>query len=134
MSTVEHKGIVKRIKGRDIEVEFCRSSACGNCESSGFCGVESASQSVWVKDSVAMAEVGEEVTVVMAESAGLIAVLWGYVIPLIVFFVALITLKSLLRHEGLAGVLALLMLGPYYAVLWLLRGRMKKTFSFHLKR
>ena len=50
----------------------------------------------------------------MEESLGRKAVLLGYVLPLVVLLVSIIVFLSLLKHEGLAALLSILMLVPYY--------------------
>lgn len=133
MNTVEHKGIVKKVQGRDIAVEICRSSACGACEANGFCGVEREQQLIVIKDVDQKVRVGDEVIVAMKKSLGMQAVLLAYVFPMIIFFFLVVFLSKMLHHEWLAGLLSLLFLSFYYIIIWCFRVRLSKSFVFHLK-
>ena len=75
---------------------------------------------------------GEQVMVTMEESLGRKAVLLGYVLPLIVLLVSIVVFLSLMKHEGLAALLSLMMLVPYYLVLYLFRKKLRKEFRFRI--
>ena len=76
---------------------------------------------------------GDQVMVRMEESLGRKAVLLGYVLPLVVLLVSIIVFISLLKHEGLAALLSILMLVPYYSTLFLFRKKIHKEFRFRIQ-
>jgi hypothetical protein len=53
-------------------------------------------------------------------------------LPLIIVCFTLILLLKLTNNEALAGLTSILMLVPYYLILWLLRRVIKKNFKFRL--
>ena len=77
--------------------------------------------------------VGQEVVVVGELGLGLQATLWAYVVPLVLLMVVLLTAARLTGREGLAALLALLSLVPYFVVLYLLRNRLQQSFTFSIK-
>ena len=76
---------------------------------------------------------GQEVVVAMKKSLGGKAVFLGYLLPFLLLIGVLITVLTLSGDEGIAGLSAIGILIPYYLVLYLLRDRLKKTFSFSIE-
>lgn len=69
----------------------------------------------------------------MEESLGHKAVLMGYVLPLIVLVGSIVLFLSFFKNEGLAALLSILMLVPYYFILYLFRKRLRKEFRFRIE-
>ena len=66
-------------------------------------------------------------------SLGLQAVLWTYVVPLVLLMTVLMGASRLIGSDGVAALAALASLVPYYGVLYLLRDRLQRRFSFRIK-
>ena len=64
---------------------------------------------------------------------GLQAVLLAFVFPLIIVFAAIVTGTSMQWEETTSGLTGLLLLVPYYCILYFLRDKLKKRFIFTLK-
>lgn len=77
--------------------------------------------------------VGQEVVLVGQVGLGLRATLWAYAVPVVLLMAVLMLTYSVTRSEGEAAVAAVLSLIPYYMVLYLLRERLQRTFSFRIK-
>jgi sigma-E factor negative regulatory protein RseC len=75
---------------------------------------------------------GQQVNVMMKQSLGNFAVFLGYILPFLVLLLTLIISISVGLGEGVAGLLALGILVPYYFVLYRLRNRLGRKFSFQL--
>ncbi len=71
-------------------------------------------------------QVGDEVSVRMKPSTGYAAVGWLYVLPFVVMIVVLIFVLMVNGSEGIAGISALLVLAPYYGMLYLRRAFFQK--------
>jgi sigma-E factor negative regulatory protein RseC len=69
----------------------------------------------------------------MEQSAGTWAVLLAYVIPVVILVMALFILVSIHLDEGMAALISLALLVPYYLGLYFFRDRLKKSFKFKLK-
>ncbi len=133
--SIIHPGIIENINGNKVSVRILSQSACSACHAKGACTVAD------MKDKIIDTEMdqpgnwktGDEVMVRMDESLGRKAVILGYGLPLIVLVGSIIIFLSLLANEGLAALLAILMLVPYYLALYLFRNRLHKEFRFTIE-
>ena len=129
---VTHPGFIKSISAGKAEVAIIAKSACASCEIKGACSVSDTTEKfidVKLPDKSENYRIGQAVTVKMKQSSGTWAILFGYVFPFVLILAALIIFTSLNLDQGLAGVLSLSMLLPYYFVLYLLRNLFKKRFD-----
>ena len=78
--------------------------------------------------------INEEVQLCGQSSLGLQAVLLAFVFPLIIVFAAIVTGTSMQWEETTSGLTGLLLLVPYYCILYFLRDKLKKRFIFTLKK
>jgi sigma-E factor negative regulatory protein RseC len=77
---------------------------------------------------------GDEVVIVGQTSVGLKAVLYAFVLPFVLLLATLFIAMPLSGDNQLtAGLSALLVLAPYYLILYLLRHRLAKALTFHLR-
>ena len=133
--SIIHPGIIENTDGSKVSVRILSQSACSACHAKGACTVAD------MKDKIIDAEMdragrwktGDEVMVRMDESLGRKAVILGYGLPLVVLISSIIIFLSLLKNEGLAAILAILMLVPYYLVLYIFRNRLHKEFRFTIE-
>ncbi|HPI44991.1 MAG TPA: SoxR reducing system RseC family protein, partial [Tenuifilaceae bacterium] len=77
--------------------------------------------------------VGETVKVLLKQSLGFKALFLAYILPFIVVITALFSLSSFVS-EGIAGILALLSLIPYYAILYFFKNKISKQFNFDIEK
>ncbi len=132
---IEHKGKIDSIEGNRIKVHFLNISACASCHAKGVCTAsDMENKEVEVIDYSGNFNKGEEVRVLLQQSLGFKALLWGYVVPFLVVLTGLFVLSSLTDNEVIAGVGALSLLVPYYIALYLLKERIKKVFSFTIQK
>ncbi len=134
--TIEHSGIISDVSDKLIKVSVMPESACGNCRVRGSCSIgdkERKTIEVFPQQGETYS-VGEEIKVVLEQSLGMKALVLGYIVPFLVLMFILTVLISLGLSEGLAGLLSLLSLAPYYYGLSFFRDRLKKEFSFRLRK
>lgn len=131
---IRHQGTVDSIDGQKVNVRITQSSACGGCQARNICrAAESKEKVVQVLSADAAAlHVGQEVTVAGAESLGLRAVALAFGLPLLFLMAGLITAMALTGSEKVAALCALVVLAPYYMVLFLCRNRIKRDFRFRI--
>ena len=132
---VTHPGIIKKIELNKVEVAIMVTSGCASCEVKGACTVSEVEEKV-VNVSTPKADsyrVGQMITIEMSQSLGTWAVLLGYVFPFLVLFLGLILFINLGLDQGLAGVFSLLLLGPYYGSLYLLRNYLTTRFTYNIR-
>jgi len=132
---ISHPGIVDEIDREIIRVKILSASACASCQVKGICNMsEMQEKMVDVKNSRdGRFSVGDNVNVVMKRSLGTKALLLGYIIPFLIIFISLIVLVSIMDHEGLAGLISLSLVGPYYLFLYFRRDKIKRTFEFSIQ-
>ncbi|MFV0554226.1 MAG: SoxR reducing system RseC family protein [Mangrovibacterium sp.] len=131
---ISHEGIVKRITEDTITVGFVNKSACASCHAKGACSAsDMQDKEVEVRRTAKEYRVGERVMIVGKTSQGFVALLWGYVFPLLLVLAVLIGSISLGKEEGFSALVALGSLVPYYIIVYLLRDRLKSKLEFVIK-
>jgi len=132
---IEHAGVISKIEDNCIYVSIMQSAACADCHAKTMCSLSEAKEKIieipYISGNY---KVGEEVIVTGASSLGLMAVFYAFVIPLILIVSVLLLVIRLFESEILAVVLTIVSLIIYYAILYSLRGKMKKKFVFTLTK
>ncbi len=133
--SITHPGIIERITENSVFVKILSMSACASCHAKGMCSIADVEEKVVEvkKDPNREYTVGEEITVVMKKSLGGRAVFLGYVLPFLLMIATLIAVLLITGEEGPAGLSAILVLIPYYWLLYVFRNRLKRTFSFTIE-
>ena len=133
--SIIHPGIIVNISGETVQVKILSQSACSSCQVKSACAVAEMEEKMIEIDKSGSGSwnTGDKVMVRMEESMGRKAVLLGYVVPLVIIVVSVIIFLALLNHEGLAALLSILILIPYYFLLYFFRDRLKKEFRFRLE-
>ena len=132
---IEHEGIVTGVTDSHILVRILQQSACAGCHAAGVCSTADQKEKIIeVEDHSGAYEVGEQVTVWGQTSLGMQAVLLAFVVPLFIILVALIAGTELRWSETATGLSGLLLLVPYYYIMYRMRGRLKKRFVFRLAK
>ncbi|RLD45686.1 MAG: RseC/MucC family positive regulator of sigma(E) [Bacteroidetes bacterium] len=129
---VTHPGFIKSISNSTAEVAIIAKSGCASCEISGSCSVSDTQEKiidVSLPDNHETYKIGQSVMIKMKQSSGVWAILFGYVFPFLVIVATLILLSALNFDQGLAGILSLATLIPYYFVMYLSRDFFKKNFD-----
>ncbi len=133
--SVEHKGTIESINEGIIRVNILSQSACASCHAKGGCSVaDMENKTIDVYSSVQGFKPGELVNVVMQQSQGFKALFLGYVLPFIFVMTTLITGTFSGLSEGVAGIISLAILPPYYLALFLLKDKLQQKFSFRIQK
>jgi sigma-E factor negative regulatory protein RseC len=130
---IEHEGTVKSSDNKSVTVRVISSSACSGCHAEGMCSLSGKEEKLIEIPGIYSVSPGDTVRVLMKQSSGFTAVLFGYVIPLVLVLAILIILVSASVPELAAGIGSVAVLVPYYLILYLFRDRMNKKFTFTLK-
>lgn len=136
VAQVEHSGIIKDIRGNEIQVSIINKSSCASCNLKGSCSVSDIQEKiidVFVSNPDDYS-LGEGVDVYYKQSLGFRALFLGYLLPFIIMLFSMIIMVSLSDNELLAGLVSLSSLIPYYLLVYLTRNKIKKTFSFSVKK
>ena len=130
---IGHSGTIEKIEGDILFVKIEISSACASCHARGACGVLDSKEKIIEVD--AKGEnfaVGDVVEVVLDEYLGYQALILGYVVPFFVVLISLVCFTVVGFEELLAGVYSLVLLIPYYLILYSQKDRLKKKFVFKI--
>lgn len=131
---IEHEGIVEEINPQHIKVRIVNESACASCHAKGACTTADLQDKlIDVYQSISNLSVGQKVMLLGKKSLAPKAVLLAYVFPLILILATLIIAFYATNNELLAGVLSLAVLIPYFAIIYFLKDKLERTFSFSIK-
>ncbi len=131
---IEHLGRIDAVTPNDIRVVITSQSACASCHAKGACSASDVSEKIVVVSKTGHNFlVGETVKVLLKQSLGFKALFLAYILPFIVVITALFSLSSFVS-EGIAGILALLSLIPYYAILYFFKNKISKQFNFDIEK
>jgi positive regulator of sigma E activity len=131
--TIQHDGIVQKVGNDSVVVAISASSACAGCHAEGLCNMTAKEEKIIDVQGKYNVVPGDTVTVLMQQSMGYKAIALSYLIPVLVVIVSLFVLVSLDIPELTAGLISIGILLPYFLVLFLLRRRIDRIFTFTLK-
>lgn len=132
---IEHSGIIRSIDNTNIEVIIENAEACVSCQVKNICSVgDKKEKIIEIYNCKEKYEPGENVIVTLEQSKGLNALFLGYILPFMILVLTMIITSSLSTNQGLAGILSLLILVPYYIILYYFRDKLKKTFTFKIRK
>lgn len=132
---IKHQGTVESITRTFVQVRIVQTSACSSCSAKAFCSSsESKEKLIDIYDAdTSDLHVGQEVVVYGTTSMGMRAVGLAFGIPFLILVAVLFFAYKLTEgDEAVSASIALVSLAPYYAVLYMLRGRIKHRFSFKI--
>ena len=134
-NTIKHQGIVENIQGFHLSVRIIQTSACAACSAKGHCSsADSKDKVIDITDTAASSyQVGEQVMIIGETSMGMMAVVLAFVIPFVLLITSLFIFMAWMENELYAALSSLIILVPYYFILWLNKVRLKQKFSFTIK-
>jgi sigma-E factor negative regulatory protein RseC len=130
---INHEGIVQSNDGKTVTISISSVSACSGCHAEGACSLSGKEEKIIEVQGRYDVKSGDQVTILMQQSMGYIALFLGYIFPGIAVITVLITMISLKISELYAGLTSLAILVPYYIILYFIRERINKKFTFKLK-
>ena len=132
---ISHSGVIEHIEEDCIKVRIVQTSACAACKVASHCNATESKVKmvdVFVCDTTNYAT-GQEVTVWASKDVANKALLLGFGVPFLLLVCVLMIALRFTADEGLAALLALGSLVPYYFALWLFRDRIQRGISFHIE-
>lgn len=133
---IKHRGIVERVEGAHVVVRIVQTSACASCSAKGLCNAsESKEKQIDVYEAGASYRIGEEVVLCGSTSMGMRAVLLAFGLPLLFLLSALLVAMRMTDGDALvSSVVALLAVIPYYLVIYFMKEKLDRTFSFTIEK
>ena len=133
--SINHNGVIEKVDGDTVYVKIIQQSACSGCHAKSMCAAsESKEKIIEVSDNSGRFHKNEEVLLCGQSSLGMQAVLLAFVLPLIVVVMTIVIGTSMQWEETTSGLTGLLLLVPYYCILYFLRDKLKRRFIFTLKK
>lgn len=124
--TFTHLGSVSKIQGSSVFVTLSQNVHCSSCNAKSACGVsESETKEIEIVNPIDSFEVNELVQVELKKGTGMNAVFWAYVFPFLLLMAVLLGTSAFLP-EWQSGLLALIVLVPYYLILHQMNAFFKK--------
>ena len=131
---ISHEGIVTKIDGENIEIKILSKSSCVSCNIKGACNMSEMQEKIISipapKDK--NLSIGQEVKISMGLGQANRAVIFAYVIPVIILISMIFILNALKIDEGLNALISIGSLAPYYLILFLFRDKLKSKFEYEI--
>lgn len=131
---ISHEGIITSINEDEVQVKILSKSSCGSCNIKGACNMSEMQEKIITiptpKDK--NLSIGQEVKISMGLGQANRAVIFAYVIPLIILVAMIFILSTLKIEEGLNALISIGTLIPYYMILFLFRNRLKRKFKYEI--
>lgn len=133
---IDHQGRVIEANASYISVEILNKSACASCHAKGACSLgDIKAKIVEVQNNgLNIFEIGEIVNVKLKRTLGYKALWFSYLIPLIILMVLLLSLQAVGVSEPIIGLSIIGAISLYYLIIWLLRDRLKREFTFVVEK
>lgn len=133
---IKHRGIVEKVEGSHVVVRIVQTSACAACSAKGLCNAsESKEKQVDVYEVNASYRIGEEVVLIGSTSMGMRAVALAFGGPVLLLILALFVAMRVTDGDALvSSLVALLAVIPYYLVIYFMKDKLNKTFSFTIEK
>ncbi len=131
---VSHDGIITGIKGEEVQAKILSQSACASCNIKGACNMSEMKEKIISipipKDK--NLSIGQEVKISMKIGQANRAVIFAYVIPVIILISMIFILSALKIDEGISALVSIGSLVPYYFILFLFRNKIKSRFEYEI--
>lgn len=128
---------MESVKEGLVRVRILQASACSACKVASRCHTAESKEKIidvtvvgheafnWKK--------GQAVTVCTSGTMAGRALLLGFGVPLLIMLIVLVATLAAGCSEGMAALLMIASLIPYYIGLWLFRNRIARTISFQIE-
>ena len=133
--TISHEGIVTKITDDELEIKILAQSACAACHAKSACGMGEQAEKILTVPRPKDRDfaLNQKVNVRMAIGQGNKAAVLAYLIPIVLLLAVLFVCLGLGMNEGLAALVSIIALVPYYIVLYLRRDKLKKKFDYSIE-
>ena len=119
-----------------MKVRILQTSACAACKVANHCNASESKVKIVdvlnVRDTSNL-KIGDDVVVCASRDVANRALLLGFGMPFLILITVLLTALRFTSEEGIAAIVAILALFPYYGLLYLFRDKIQKRLSFYLE-
>ena len=130
--TISHEGVVAKITDDELEIKILAQSACAACHAKSACGIGEQAEKILTVPRPKDRDftLNQKVNVRMSIGQGNKAAVLAYLIPIVLLLAVLFVCLGLGVNEGLAALISIIALIPYYIILYLRRDKIKKQFEY----
>lgn len=132
--TVSHEGIITSINEDEVQVKILSRSGCVSCNIKSACNMSEMQEKIITipapKDK--NLSIGQEVKISIGIGQANKAVVFAYIIPLIILVSMIFVLNALKLEEGINALISIGSLIPYYLILFLFRDKIKRKFEYEI--
>jgi sigma-E factor negative regulatory protein RseC len=130
-----HQGTVIKCEDDSVLVQIEAVSACAACKAKSMCNLTDVQEKIIEVQHTnpTIYKPGDIVTIHMKRSMGTRALWLGYLMPFVIVMVSLFLFSYLTGSELQAGLISLMLLFPYYLILYTMRNKLKNTFRFEIE-
>ena len=129
-SHICQEGIVSSIRGNKAFVTIVSPSACDNCHTKSLCRPLDNKKRTIEAQINSNIKAGDRVTVTMEQRHGWTAVFYAFILPFICTIAAVMTAIGLGSSEIAAAVFGLIILFPYYTIIYIMRKKVSHGIHF----
>ncbi len=134
-SSCEYTGKIVQIANEKVTVCIEQHSACASCHTKGACSsADSSSKLIEANYHTKNFIIGETVKIIGKKHFGLKAVLYAFVIPVVLMIGTMILLQFYFTSELYIAMGALLIMLPYYMVLYFMNNILKTQLMFYVEK
>jgi len=128
-NVVKHEGIISKISKNSVTVSLLGNVNCETCNAKGACSSsETNVKQIEILDVYNSYKLHETVNVILKKELVLKAVFFVYFFPFLLMFFTLIISVQFIK-EWIAGLLSILVLIPYYLVVYMMKNSLEKMFK-----
>lgn len=132
---LEHTGTIIKIENNTAIVNIEVESACASCHAKTMCtSLDKSIKQIIAQIDNNNFEIGETVNVRIKEITGLKAVVIAYLVPFFILISGLIITLKISNSEVLAGLISIVILIPYYFILFYSRKKINKKFTIYIEK
>ena len=132
---ISHEGIITNINNDSIEIKILSKSACASCNIKSACNMSEMQEKIITipapKDK--NLSIGQEVKISTGLGQANKAVIFAYVIPVVILISMIFIFNALKIEEGINALLSISSLLPYYLILFLFRKKLKRKFEYEIQ-
>jgi Positive regulator of sigma E activity len=133
--TFEHLGRVVEVTHNSVRITIEGIAGCGSCQAKSVCGMgDAVEKDIVVENTKLGLNLNDQVRVVLQQSLGMRAVMFGYIFPLVILLGVLISTFQIMGSEVKAGLWTIGAVAVYYLMLRIFRKKLEAKFVFTVEK
>ena len=131
---IEYRGVITAVRPGILQIEIRDETACAVCSAQKSCCMSgNREKRLEVPFTSGDYRPGDKVTVTGKTSMGLKAVLFAFILPLILILITLLAASSMKVGEREVALICLASLAIYFIIIYFFKNKFKKIFTFAVK-